>query len=83
MMIAQPSIVTPAWVDKAKDEVQRKKALAALPLVRFERFHEGLSAQIMHIGPYAAEAPTIQKLHDFIHAEGGKYDGHVQKHHEI
>ncbi len=83
MMIAQPSIVTPAWVDKAREEVQRKKAPVALPLVRFDRFHEGLSAQIMHIGPYAMEAPTIQKLHDFIQAEGGVFDGHAQKHHEL
>ncbi len=80
MMIAQPSIVTPAWVDKAMEEVQRKKAPVALALLRFERFHEGLSAQIMHIGPYATEAPTIQKLHDFIHIEGGTLTGH---HHEI
>jgi hypothetical protein len=80
MMIAQPSVVTMAWVDSAREEVQRKKGPDALSLVRFERFHEGLSAQIMHIGPYAAEAPTIQKLHDFIHAEGGALTGH---HHEI
>ena len=80
MMIAQPSIVTPAWVDKAMEEVQRKKAPVALPLLRFERFHEGLSAQIMHIGPYATEAPTIEKLHDFIHIEGGALTG---RHHEI
>ena len=80
MMIAQPSIVTPAWVEQAKEEVRRKKAPVALPLVRFGPFHEGLSAQIMHIGPYATEAPTIQQLHDFIHAEGGALTG---RHHEI
>ncbi|MCB0055156.1 MAG: GyrI-like domain-containing protein, partial [Caldilinea sp.] len=32
MMIAQPSIVTPAWVEQAKEEVRRKKAPVALPL---------------------------------------------------
>ena len=37
----------------------------------------------MHIGPYATEAPTIQRLHEFIHAQGGVFDGRVQKHHEI
>lgn len=80
MMIAQPSVVTQAWVARALEEVQRKKNPAALPLVRFERFHEGLAAQIMHIGPYSAEAPTIQRLHDFIRAEGGVL---ASKHHEI
>jgi hypothetical protein len=83
MMIAQPSVVTPAWVEQTLDEVRRKKNPPALPLVRFESFHEGLAAQIMHIGPYAAEAPTIQKLHEFIHAQGGVFDGRAHKHHEI
>lgn len=80
MMVRQPSIVTPDWMARALEEVRRKKDLPALPGVRLETFHEGLSAQIMHIGPYAAEAPTIQRLHDFIHAQGGKLDG---KHHEL
>lgn len=83
MMIAQPSLVTPERVDRAFEEVRRKKNPSALPLVRFERFHEGLAAQIMHIGPYSAEAPTIQRLHDFIRSEGGVFHGCMQKHHEL
>ncbi len=83
MMVAQPSIVTPEWVERARAEVQRKKNPPALALVRFACFHEGLAAQIMHIGPYAEEAPTVQRLHDFIHAQGGSFDGRSQKHHEI
>ena len=83
MMIAQPSVVTLEWVERASEEVRRKKNPPALQLVRFASFHEGLAAQIMHIGPYATEAPTIQRLHDFIHAQGGVFDGRVQKHHEI
>ena len=34
----------------------------------------------MHIGPYAAEAPNIEKIHQFIAANGGQLRG---KHHEI
>ncbi len=83
MMIAQPSIVTQDRVDNATDDVRRKKNPPALPRMRFERFHEGLAAQVMHIGPYSAEAPTIRALHDFIRAQGYSFDGHVQKHHEI
>jgi hypothetical protein len=83
MMVRQPTVVTPAWMETAVEEVRRKKDLPALPGVRLEPFHEGLSAQIMHIGPYATEAPTIQALHDFIHAQGGVFDGRVQKHHEL
>jgi hypothetical protein len=34
----------------------------------------------MHIGPYAAERPTIERLHKFIYESGYKLAG---KHHEI
>lgn len=83
MMIAQPSPVTSTWVERACVEAARKKALPALPRLRFETFQEGLAAQIMHIGPYATEEPTIQRLHHFIQAQGGLFDGLQQKHHEI
>lgn len=83
MMVRQPAVVTSAWMERAVEEVRGKKDLPALPGVRLEAFHEGLAAQIMHIGSYATEAPTIQRLHDFIRAEGGVFDGRVQKHHEL
>jgi hypothetical protein len=34
----------------------------------------------MHLGPYAAERPTIEMLHRFIETSGHKLTG---KHHEI
>jgi hypothetical protein len=48
--------------------------------VRLERFSEGRAAQVMHIGPYATEGPTIQRLHAFIAEQGCERAG---KHHEI
>ena len=39
-----------------------------------------LSAQIMHIGPYSEERPTIEHLHRFIEEQGCERIG---KHHEI
>jgi hypothetical protein len=80
LMIMQPDYVRAALVDKAIEQVAKKKDPPALSQTRFERFHEGLSAQIMHIGPFAAEAPTIQKLHHFIEDTGHALRG---KHHEI
>src|SRR3990172_12995200 len=35
----------------------------------------GVVAEIMHIGPYAAEGPTIQRLHEFIEREGYEIAG--------
>ncbi len=62
----------------ALEETRKKKGLAVEP--RFEAFHEGLSVQIMHTGPYVAEAATIKMLHDFIHENGYQFNG---RHHEI
>jgi hypothetical protein len=79
-MIMQPEFVTPALFKRALLEVRKKKDIKALGVARLEAFHEGLSAQIMHVGPYSAEAPTIQKLHEYIRESGGTPRG---KHHEI
>ena len=82
-MIMQPEYVTEALVKRALEQVQKKKNPPALPKVRFASLPEGLSAQIMHIGPFSAEGPTIEKLHSFIREKGYRFDGLVQKHHEI
>ena len=79
-MLMQPEVVTLEAVEEALVEVEQKKDPPALDRVRFEAYHEGLSAQIMHIGPYAAEEPTIARLHRFIAGEGYALRG---KHHEI
>jgi len=54
--------------------------LPALSKLRFERFCEGLAAQVLHIGPYSAEGPRIERLHSFIEEQGYRVRG---KHHEI
>lgn len=80
MMIMQPDIITRERVAEAIDEVKRKKNPPSVGKIRFESFHEGLCAQIMHIGPYSAEQPTIERLHAFIKESGHTLRG---KHHEI
>jgi len=83
VMISTPDFITRELIDAAKAEAARKKEIPALDRLRFEKFNEGRAAQIMHSGPYVDEAPTIQRLHEFIHAQGLSFDGTVQKHHEI
>jgi len=80
LMIIQPEFITLKMVEKATEEVQRKKKPASLPFVRFEAFKEGKAAQIMHIGPFSDEGPTIEKVHSFIENNGCR---RVGKHHEI
>ena len=80
VMLMQPEFITPTMVKEAMEEVQRKKKPVSLPLVRFEAFREGKAAQIMHIGPFSEEGPTIEKVHAFIENNGSR---RVGKHHEI
>ncbi len=80
MMIVQPVPVNGEWVERARAEAIKKKGLPAIQRIRFETYHEGRCAQIMHTGPYSAEGPTIACLHEFIAAQGCQRSG---KHHEI
>ncbi len=80
LMIMQPEPVTEELVKKAIAQVKTKKNPVSLPLVRFESFEEGKAAQIMHIGPFSEEAPTIEKVHSFIEENESQRRG---KHHEI
>jgi hypothetical protein len=80
MMILQPSEVTEAVLAEAKVSAAAKRSLPALDRLRLERFAEGAAAQVLHVGPYSAEGPTITALHDFIGEQGRELAG---KHHEI
>jgi hypothetical protein len=80
LMIAQPDFVTTEQVQQAVVEVRKKKNPVALPKLRFERFEEGLAAQIMHIGSYSTERENIEMIHSFIKSSGKYIHG---KHHEI
>ena len=67
-------------VKEAIAEVDKKRGLPALSKLRFDNYEEGLSAQLMHIGPFSEEGPNIQRMHEFINNRGHKPRG---KHHEI
>ena len=82
LMILQPELVSTAMVDcalaSALDKGKINSETAAK--VRLETLREGISAQVLHIGPYADEAPTIASLHEFVQTSGYRLRG---KHHEI
>lgn len=80
LMIMQPEHITPPMFEAAVVALRKKKNPANLDSVRFECYDEGLSAQIMHIGPYSAEQPTIERLHDYIITQGYQLRA---RHHEI
>jgi hypothetical protein len=66
MMIRQPDVVTADLIARLANEVADKKSIPAARQLRLISFEEGAAAQVLHLGPYAAEAPTIAQLHDFI-----------------
>jgi hypothetical protein len=80
LMVMQPKAVTEKVVARAREELKKKKNPVLLDAVRFDCYDEGAAAQVLHIGPYAAEAPTIKSLHEFIEAQGHSRRG---LHHEI
>lgn len=79
-MIMQPDRVSEELVQGALEEATAKRPLPAAGKLRLERFEEGRSAQVMHLGPYSEEGPTIARLHAFIAEQGLELRG---KHHEI
>jgi hypothetical protein len=66
--------------ETAKAGRKRKGLVPVLEQMRFERFHEGLSAQVLHRGSCGKERPTLERLYAFIREEGFLPTG---KHHEI
>lgn len=83
LMIMQPGHIDQEMLETAKNKSESKIAREILAQLVLEDFEEGWTAQILHIGPFAEEGPNIQKLHQLIHDQGGQFDGHKHKHHEI
>ncbi|RPH74687.1 hypothetical protein EHM76_03090 [bacterium] len=81
LMIVQPDVVTPAHFTEALEQMRKKKGdLPAFARLRLETFHEGPSIQVMHIGPYASEPATVQRMHEFAGQHGLRLR---HDHHEI
>lgn len=79
-LMMQPDHITTEMYQQALEQLKKKKPSQGLAKLRFETFHEGLSVQVMHIGPYSAEQPTIERMKAFMKENGLVRNGH---HHEI
>ena len=78
-MIRQPDWLTKEMLEEVLTELREKRG-GKVDHVKLERFHEGLSAQVMHLGPYSEEGPTITMLHRWVERQGLRLRGY---HHEI
>lgn len=81
VQIMQPDCITPEIFAEALVKLRNKKGdIEAFSRLRLEPFHEGLSVQMLHLGPYAAEPATVEKMDAYIQAKGLRKTG---DHHEI
>jgi len=76
----QPDHIDQAMFEAALAQLRKKKPGPALDKLRLETFHEGLCLQILHVGPYADEPRSIEKMDAFAREHGYILHG---KHHEI
>jgi hypothetical protein len=79
-LVAQPDPVDAAAVETDFEQVRAKKDLPVLDRLRYERWEEGRCAQVLHLGSYADEGPSIARLHAGLAAAGYRPRG---RHHEI
>ena len=85
LMILQPDVITKDIFAEGLEAVRKKKGDSpALSKLRLTNFEEGLCMQVMHIGSYATEPATIERMRAFA-LENGYRDrvGPNGKHHEI
>lgn len=86
LMIMQPDVITQEVFEEAREQVRKKKGDSeTLNKVHLAHFEEGLCVQTMHIGPYATEPTTLERMREFMTENGlkdavGPIGG---KHHEI
>ncbi|CAB4895927.1 unannotated protein [freshwater metagenome] len=81
MMIMVPNGITKAYATKAIKNFKEKKPEANISKIRFDSLTEGLSVQILHVGPYDAEGPVLARMHkEFMPKNNFGFNG---MHHEI
>jgi len=66
IMIRQPDFVTKQVVDKAFEIVRKKDPHPLLDKVYFGTIEDGLSVQILHLGPYDTEPQSFEMMRKFI-----------------
>jgi hypothetical protein len=80
VMILQPGLITADMFAEALEHLKKKKPSPGLEKLRFESFREGRCVQILHLGPYAAEQATIERMKVYMNEHDLVRNGH---HHEI
>lgn len=85
LMILVPDLITQEIFEDALAQMREKKGdQPGFARLRLDTFEEGLCVQTMHIGPYATEPETLEKMQAFMQEKGYQdLVGHGGLHHEI
>jgi len=80
LLLRQPEFITSEIVEKARQEVIKKKKIKLANEVKLENIREGKCVQILHIGPYSTEPESIAKIRKLMEEKNLVENG---RHHEI
>jgi len=80
LLIRAPDFITVKDVAAAAKALLTRGKGKAVAQVKLETVREGCCVQMLHIGPYADESPTMDAMLGFAKANGLRFTG---RHHEI
>jgi len=80
LLVRVPDFVADDDLALARKELERKGKGAGAGNVKLETFGEGECVQMLHVGPYDKEPPTLDAMKSFAEEQGMESNGH---HHEI
>ncbi len=80
LLLRMPETVKARCLVMAREMLEEKGRGEGVAAVRLERLAEGKCVQMLHVGPYATEAATIDAMLAFAREQGVRFTG---KHHEI
>lgn len=80
LMIRVPDFLTDADVAAAVAKVSGGAADLPAKDMKLEKLTEGKCVQMLHVGPYEQQEPSIRKMHDFAKSQGLSLR---DRHHEI
>ena len=80
LMIRVPEFITRTHLADAVKKLLDREKDEIVTRVTLETLDEGKCVQVLHIGPYTAEQPTIAKMRAFAKQQGLSFKG---RHHEI
>jgi hypothetical protein len=80
LMIVVPEEATEDEIEEHLSAARKKVDAEVASTLRVEPFAEGDVAQVLHVGPYAEERPSVERLDAWIAQAGFRPVGH---HHEI